>query len=285
MSLRVRPLSTTFISEPNPRMFGNDANPVPPPATWSKLSTNWLRSRFHFSFAEWSRGPRNFGVLRVMNDDLVQPLRMFGAHPHGDMEIATYVVSGKLTHWHMDRSGGGAHETLGRGSLQFMTAGTGVTHTEGNDSDEPLRFIQMWIVPRQRGLKPNYGSINGAERKEKRLNQWDHLLADINAGEMLCSSRINQDCNIFVSEIDRDVATGGLGFSLKAGRQAYVLNIEGEATITTNSTDCPTASLATYESATATGPLELKFTPAAAAAGAAEQKSHVLIVEMELATA
>ena len=82
-------------------------------------------------------------MLRVLNDDLVQPARGFGTHPHRDMEICTYVVEGSLSH----QDSMGTEETLGRGSIQFMTAGTGVRHSEHNlATDKPLRFIQMWIV-------------------------------------------------------------------------------------------------------------------------------------------
>jgi len=80
-----------FKSEPAPSMFGNPANENMDPK-WT--STNWLTSRFHFSFAEWNGGPASFGALRVLNDDLVQPHRGFGRHPHRDMEIVTYIIEG-----------------------------------------------------------------------------------------------------------------------------------------------------------------------------------------------
>ena len=77
------PQGQLFVSEPDPSMFGNGAN-TPHAVGWS--NKNWLKSRFHFNFAEYNNGPNNFGVLRVMNDDLVQPARGFGAHPHREME-------------------------------------------------------------------------------------------------------------------------------------------------------------------------------------------------------
>lgn len=108
-----------------------------------------------------------FGVLRVMNDDLVQPKRGFGTHPHRDMEICTYIVEGELTH----QDSMGTKETLGRGSVQFMTAGRGVQHSEHNlHPSAPLRFIQIWIMTRQNGLPPNYGSSLGDVAA--RTNQW-----------------------------------------------------------------------------------------------------------------
>ena len=160
-----------FVSEPNPQWFGNPPNASE--ATWT--NTNWLKSRFHFAFAEYSN-PQNacFGVLRVMNDDLVQPNRGFGTHPHREMEICTYVVEGELTH----KDSIGTQETLGPGSVQFMTAGTGVQHSEHNlSATSPLRFIQMWIVPSQRGLAPNYGSACG--KSVNLRNGWTHLVSDV----------------------------------------------------------------------------------------------------------
>ena len=159
------------MSEPNPQWFGNPPNASE--ATWT--NTNWLKSRFHFAFAEYSN-PQNacFGVLRVMNDDLVQPNRGFGTHPHREMEICTYVVEGELTH----KDSIGTQETLGPGSVQFMTAGTGVQHSEHNlSATSPLRFIQMWIVPSQRGLAPNYGSACG--KSVNLRNGWTRLVSDV----------------------------------------------------------------------------------------------------------
>ena len=120
--------------------FGNGQNPSNDPA-WT--NNNWLKSRFHFSFAEY-HNPKNssYGVLRVMNDDLVQPKRGFGTHPHRNMEIITYIVHGKLTH----KDSMGSAECLGRGSIQFMTAGKGVSHSEYNDTEKPLRFIQTCVL-------------------------------------------------------------------------------------------------------------------------------------------
>jgi redox-sensitive bicupin YhaK (pirin superfamily) len=109
-------LNEYVLLEPNPAWFGNPGNENNNPE-WT--NSNWLKSRFHFSFAEYSN-PRNtgFGVLRVMNDDLVQPNRGFGAHPHRDVEICTYVVEGELTH----QDSIGTKETLGRGAIQFMVS-------------------------------------------------------------------------------------------------------------------------------------------------------------------
>lgn len=212
-----------FVSEPDPRMFGNPRNPQGTSATnWT--NPNWLKSRFHFSFAEYSNGPSNFGVLRVMNDDLVQPDRGFGAHPHRDMEIITFVVDGELTH----QDSMGTKETLGRGSVQFMTAGTGVNHSEHNlDKHNHLRFIQSWIVPRRRGLTPNYGSMAGDEvQMQARKDKWAHIVSDV-ASSLQTPVRINQDCNVFLTELGPNVASPSL--TIGSSRQAYLLCVEGAA--------------------------------------------------------
>jgi len=194
-TLRKVPQERLFVSEPPPDWFGNPGNEKS--AKWT--NGNWLKSRFHFSFAEYNtRKNANFGVLRVMNDDLVQPARGFGTHPHRDMEICTYIVRGSLTH----QDNMGTKETLGKGSIQFMTAGTGVRHSEHNlDKDNDLRFIQMWLNPNRGGLAPNYGSAVGAGREALRLNKWDHMVSSVGAGDDTPVA-INQDANIHVSEIE-----------------------------------------------------------------------------------
>jgi len=213
------PQEQLFVSEPDPYMFGNGAN-EPTIAGWT--NKNWLKSRFHFNFAEYDQGPGKFGVLRVMNDDLVQPARSFGEHPHRDMEIITFVVDGSLTH----TDSMGTQETLERGSVQFMTAGTGVTHSEENlDSEKPLRFIQSWVLPRSRGLPPNYGSMVGDEAAgAQRRNQWAHLVSDVRSSNE-SQVQINQDCNVFVTELDPCTTSPPL--EIRSGRQAYMLAVEG----------------------------------------------------------
>ena len=100
IQVQVIPNEKLFVSEPNPRWFGNGDNDSHNP-TWT--NSNWLKSRFHFSFAEYhSAANTHFGSLRVMNDDLVQPERGFGTHPHQNMEIITYIVHGQLTHQYLD---------------------------------------------------------------------------------------------------------------------------------------------------------------------------------------
>jgi redox-sensitive bicupin YhaK (pirin superfamily) len=187
--------------------------------------TWWLESRFHFSFAEYYN-PQNaeFGVLRVLNDDLVKPKSGFGTHPHRDMEIFTYIVEGKLTH----KDSIGTSESLGRGAVQYMSAGTGIRHSEMNNGQEMLRFLQIWIKPNRSGLKPNYGSR--VWKQEDRHNKIQHVVtsfdkyaSDKDLGEGVIP--INQDCNIFVSEADPGVEQE---YVLSANRQLYMVCIEGQ---------------------------------------------------------
>eukprot|EP00527_Entomoneis_sp_CCMP2396_P005088 CAMPEP_0198146120 /NCGR_PEP_ID=MMETSP1443-20131203/27526_1 /TAXON_ID=186043 /ORGANISM="Entomoneis sp., Strain CCMP2396" /LENGTH=287 /DNA_ID=CAMNT_0043809961 /DNA_START=99 /DNA_END=962 /DNA_ORIENTATION=- len=221
--IRVIPNKKLFVSEPDPSWFGNGPN-AKNDDTWT--NENWLKSRFHFSFAEYNNNNNSdFGILRVMNDDLVQPHRGFGTHPHGNMEIMTYIVHGELTH----QDSMGTKESLGRGSVQYMTAGTGVRHSEFNHGDKPLRFIQTWIKPTRGGLAPNYGSYCGDDGKDDRKNKLQHLMSNA-AADPSCGDadvgpvQINQDVDGYASELDLDQQ---IVYELPADRQAYLLCIEG----------------------------------------------------------
>ena len=180
----------------------------------------WLKSRFHFSFAEY-RNPDNmhYGPLRVMNDDIIEGGQGFSLHPHENMEIISYVISGELTH----EDSMGNRESLGRGGVQYMSAGTGVMHSETNEGNEALHLIQTWIVPAKKGAEPKYGSK--VFDKSERHNRWLHL---VGPEESRAAIHIYQDANIFASEID-----GGqrAAFELQKGRQLYLKVMEGSANI------------------------------------------------------
>lgn len=243
-------------------MFGNSPNPSKgSKAGWS--NENWLKSRFHFNFAEYRSGPSNFGVLRVLNDDLVQPDRGFGMHPHRDMEILTYIVDGFLTH----KDSMGTEETIGRGSIQFMTAGTGIRHSEHNlRPDTPLRFIQMWITPSQRGLRPKYGSMVGDDKAAKdRKDKWAQIVSNV-SGKVSAPVQINQDCNMFVTELSPDSTSPP--FEINEGRQAYMLCLEGKLSLGDQE-----PSLRRHDAAELKGPLTLELV-------AGGEGSFVLLLEM-----
>lgn len=141
------------------------------------------------------------------------------------MEIITYVVHGGLYH----KDSMGTEETLTRGGIQFMTAGTGVRHEEYNHEDTPLRFIQTWIPPRKRGLTPNYGSSSASQVVVDRTkNQWHHLVSDVQNTSVSTPVEINQDVDAFATELEMDKC---VEMDLPEGRMAYLLCVEGGVTV------------------------------------------------------
>ena len=272
------PSSALGVSEPPPEWFGNEPNAKKSSSSSSPwTNANWLKSRFHFSFAEYNNpANQSFGVLRVLNDDLVQPDRGFGSHPHRDQEICTYVVSGALTHQDEPM---GTKETITRGAIQFMTAGKGIVHSERNlSATDPLRFIQIWIVPRSRSLTPAYGSSPGcSDSAASRRNAFAHLVSDVLNTSTSTPIKINQDANIHVAEIDAGKA---VTFVLAAGRQAYLLCMEGGASVKDSG-----VVFKRHDAAELVGPLSFslvgeKSTRDVTTKDDDENTAHVLIVEM-----
>ena len=214
----------------------------------------WLRSKFHFSFAEYYNEKNiNFGVLRVINDDYIAPGTGFPTHPHRDMEIISYVIEGKLTH----KDSMGNESTLERGEVQYMSAGTGVTHSEHNKHAVDTRILQIWVLPDRKGHTPNYGEYKF--KYEDRIGKWLHF---VSSKEGDAAIKVNQDVNFYVTEIE---AGKEMEFEVKEGRQAYVVQIEGKSEI----------------NSTAMNPRDGLETIGESLKIAALEKSHILVIEMK----
>jgi quercetin 2,3-dioxygenase len=181
----------------------------------------WLNAHYHFSFGEYHDPARmGFGALRVINDDIVAPNTGFDTHPHKDMEIITYVRAGAITH----KDSTGNEGRTEAGDVQVMSAGTGILHSEKNAEDVPTNLYQIWIIPREKGVKP----------------RWD--------ARTFPKTPVNDSLPLLVSGNEKDAAHGALfihadaaiyggrlakGTSITQPLQAlgYVLVSEGRVTI------------------------------------------------------
>lgn len=183
-----------------------------------KSNLGWLQSRFHFSFAEY-RNPANvhFGVLRVLNDDIIKAKTGFDTHPHENMEIISYIVDGEITH----KDSMGNSETLKRGEVQYLSAGNGIFHSEKNDSNVDLRLLQIWVFPPQKELPRLYGSHRYKE--EERANK---LLNIVSSQDGQSPIKIYQDVDIYVSEANKGKV---FEYEIKENRQIYFVQIEGKS--------------------------------------------------------
>jgi redox-sensitive bicupin YhaK (pirin superfamily) len=177
----------------------------------------WLDTHHTFSFADY-HDPAHMGfrALRVLNEDRVQPGNGFGAHPHRDMEILTYVLSGSLEH--KDSTGGGG--VLRPGDVQHMTAGTGVVHSEANPSPtEPVHLYQIWLLPERRGLAPGYEQK--AFPADAARNAWRIAATpDGRDGSLI----VHQDATMALGALD---AAGELRYELRPGRHAWLQVVRG----------------------------------------------------------
>jgi quercetin 2,3-dioxygenase len=180
----------------------------------------WLDTYHTFSFAdyydpEWM----GFRSLRVINDDLVLPENGFGTHPHRDMEIITYILSGSLAH--KDSMGNG--RVIRPGEVQYMAAGTGVQHSEFNpSSDEAVHLLQIWIQPDRKGATPRYAEKSMAKAQTGKL----HLVTSKTGRDD--SLAINQDADLYLAKLE---AGNEVAHTLKPGRHAWLHVAEGEVTV------------------------------------------------------
>ena len=181
----------------------------------------WLRSYHTFSFASYQNSERmNFGMLRVLNDDVVQPEMGFGTHPHRNMEIISIPISGALSH----TDSIGNKRSIEVGEVQVMSAGTGLKHSEFNDSKiDAVNFLQLWIIPEIENITPYYNQkiFEALERKNK-----FQVLVSPKDKQVVGSLPINQQGYISMIDLDKGFETA---YDLKNG--AYFFLIEGEVLI------------------------------------------------------
>jgi redox-sensitive bicupin YhaK (pirin superfamily) len=179
---------------------------------------DWLDSRHTFSFGDY-RDPDHMGfrALRVINDDLIEPARGFGQHPHRDAEILSYVLEGRLEH----RDSMGNEGVIEAGDLQYMSAGSGVTHSEFNPSrDERVHLLQIWVLPDRSGGAPRYAErALGAAAKPNALTL-------LYAGKPRDGAvEIRADADVFVGRLD---AGARVVHSVAPGRGIWLHGISGE---------------------------------------------------------
>jgi redox-sensitive bicupin YhaK (pirin superfamily) len=168
---------------------------VIPSAARHTTDNGWLLSSFSFSFGDYNDpNNNNFGAVRVFNDDVVQPDSGFGMHPHRDMEIISYIIEGTLEH----KDSIGNVGLIEAGEVQRITAGKGILHSEYNPSTTvPVRLLQIWIFPEQRGLTPSWEQKKFT--KEQQLNQ---LLPVVSGKPRDGVININQDATIYLSTLE-----------------------------------------------------------------------------------
>ena len=159
----------------------------------------WLDSYHTFSFGDYlDPDHMGFHKLRVINEDTVKGGRGFGSHPHRDMEIVTYVLEGSLEH--KDSIGNGS--VIRKGDVQRMSAGTGIIHSEYNHSEsEPVHFLQIWILPNEKGIKPSYEQ-RSVDAKSVRGKLGLIVTGDI--GKINGALHLNQDVDIYLSSLEKE---------------------------------------------------------------------------------
>ena len=182
----------------------------------------WLNAHHSFSFASWYDPSKvHFGMLRVLNDDVVAPGQGFGMHPHNDMEIITIILEGALQH--RDNMGNGS--VIRPGDVQVMSAGTGVMHSEFNpSSSEAVNLFQLWIFPKEKNIKPRYDQKTFPVAD--RVNNIQTVASGYKSnGELY----IHQDALLALSNPEKDKP---VTYSLKgAGHGVYVLVVNGSVEI------------------------------------------------------
>lgn len=185
----------------------------------------WLKSKHHFSFAHYYNPARmGFGTLRVVNDDWVAPEMGFGAHPHKNMEIISFIRSGAITH----QDSVGNKGVTEQGEVQVMSAGTGIVHSEYNGTNEPLTFYQIWIQSNKQNVPPRWESEKFPTDVANELTLLVSGYAE-DAGNTLF---INQQARIYGGKLAK-----GTTITQRIDHQAYVLASDGVFTVDDKSSE------------------------------------------------
>lgn len=188
-----------------------------------KFDADWLAARYHFSFSGYHDPARvHWGALRVWNDDTIQPKTGFPPHPHSDMEIITYVRTGAITH--QDSMGNKGRTEAG--DVQVMSAGAGVTHAEYNLEDEATTLFQIWILPKQRGGKPYWGTAKFP--KAERAGSLVTLASGFESDQANGALPIRQDARLLAATLNKGQSAR---YALEPGRHAYLAVAKGSASV------------------------------------------------------
>jgi hypothetical protein len=190
--------------------------------TRGHVNFGWLDSYHTFSFGSYFNEERiQFGKLRVLNDDIVEPSKGFDTHPHQDMEIVSIPLAGSLKH----KDSMGNEHIIPAGDIQIMSAGSGITHSEYNHSDtEVVNFLQIWILPNQKNLNPSYGQKSFD--KKDRDNSWQLIVSPTGEKNSL---KINQKAYFSLIDLSKGLESS---YSLyNPSNQVYFFAIEGELEI------------------------------------------------------
>ncbi len=191
-------------------------------ATRGFADHGWLKSHHTFSFANYYNPERmNFGVLRVLNDDMVESGMGFGTHPHRDMEIISIPLEGDLEH----KDSMGTTAVIRKGEIQVMSAGSGVMHSEYNrNSDEKVKFLQIWVIPNKMNVTPRYDQISIKENVKP--NDFQQILSPNEDDEGVW---IHQDAWFNLANFDQGVSKE---YRIhKKGNGVYVFVLKGGAKI------------------------------------------------------
>lgn len=208
----------------------------------------WLKSHHTFSFASYQNVERNnFGLLRVLNDDVVQPKMGFGTHPHQNMEIISIPLKGALSH----KDSMGNKRAIEVSEVQVMSAGTGITHSEFNDSKtDEVNFLQLWIIPEEMSVKPNYEQREfPVEGKKNRLqtvvapkdrlegnalpiSQQAYIYrATLDTGNSIDIELKSENNGVYIFVVDGEINVGG---NLLSNRDAIGINETNRVSIESN---------------------------------------------------